>query len=144
MKRLIERDKGKAHILQMMCRDFFSKHDVSKAIVSISEDKLTRTGAQNKLLWLWYSVIEKETGQPAKDYVEDGVHKKGLHSQFKRSILPLVKYDDGDTKVPTTKTLKVKEFTEYLERIDREMVEFGLLLPRPSDVYWLAMGIKAP
>ncbi len=128
----------------MLCRDFFSKFDVEKAIVEIKEDKLTRSGAQNKLYWMWLNLIEKETGQPVKDYVENGVLVKGLHTNFKRSILGMIEYSDGEKKEQSTKDLKVKAFTEYLERVDREMAEFGIILPRPDDYYWLAMGVKAP
>jgi hypothetical protein len=45
-------------------------------------------------------------------------------------------------KIPSTKKLKVKDFAAYLERIDMEMSLMAIMLPRPDDLYWNAMGVK--
>ena len=57
MKRVIHRDKGKAHILQMMCRDFFSQNDVEEAVMEIKPNKMTRSQKQNSLYWKWISQL---------------------------------------------------------------------------------------
>ena len=42
----------------------------------------------------------------------------------------------------STTKLKVKEFKDYLEQIDILMSEYGIILPRPEDLYYESMGIK--
>jgi len=145
VKRVIERSQEKRHIIESMVVSHFSQYpDSDKAIIEIREDKATRSVKQNKLYWLWLKVIDDETGMPKLDYLEDGKWHKGLHTRFKCDHIDKEFYDDGSMKIPSTKKLKIKGFTEYLERIDRAMIELGIILPHPNDLYWEAMGVKAP
>jgi len=140
LKIVIERNKGKAHPLQMLCRDFFSSHDVTKAIVSISEDKLTRSVAQNELYFLWVDTyIRQELGY-------------SKHETHKALVEELLGYDvtvgfNGKevSSLKETKSLKVAEFSNYLAEVDRFCAErLSIILPHPSDIYYKAMGVKAP
>jgi hypothetical protein len=36
----------------------------------------------------------------------------------------------------------VGEFKDYLEQIDIFVSEYGIMLPRPEDLYYESMGIK--
>jgi len=143
MKRVLERNKPKREILENFVKSFFVKNpNCERAVVQIKEDKLTRSQKQNNLYWMWLGLIEKETGQPAEDYFDQGKWKKGLHYQFRRDYLPRQFYDDGEIKIPSSKDLNTTQFKDYLERIDMEMAQMGITLPRPDDLYYAAMGIK--
>jgi len=107
------------------------------------EPKTTsRSLSQNRLYWMWLKVIEDETGMPKLDYLEDDKWYKGIHTRFKCDFIDKEFYADGSMKIPSTKKLKVKDFAAYLERIDMEIAQLGIMLPRPDDLYWDAMGVK--
>jgi hypothetical protein len=143
--RVIERSKLKEMVFKTLVQDYFLENPkVDKALVEIKNEKATRSTKQNRLYWMWLSQIEKDTGMPKLDYFEDSSWRKGLHTRFKCDFIEKEFYDDGAMKIPSTKKLKVKEFANYLEQIDRSMAEMGLVLPHPDDLYWEAMGIKAP
>jgi len=145
MKRLLEKSKPKADIVENLIKGFWqNKPNCDKAIIEIKEDKATRSTKQNRLYWLYLGVVEAETGQPTKDAYEGAHWIKGLHTQFKYDYLPKQFYDDGAIRLPSTKSLKVAEFKAYLERIDREMGLMGIMLPHPEDLYYEAMGTKSP
>ena len=137
MKRLIERKKEKRHIIESMIVSHFSQFpDDEKAIISIDRDILTRSGAQNKLLWMWNKIIGDEIGH----------NKDDMHDKLVRKLLGTVEYTDFDGNITTraieTKTLKVAEMKDYLEEVDRFVGEYGIVLPRPEDLWWKSMGIK--
>ena len=137
MKRVIERKKEKRHIIESMIVSHFSQFpDDEKAIISIDRDILTRSGAQNKLLWMWNKIIGDEIGH----------NKDDMHDKLVRKLLGEVEYTDFDGNITTraieTKTLKVAEMKDYLEEVDRFVGEYGIVLPRPEDLWWKSMGIK--
>jgi len=137
MKRVIHRDKGKAHILQMMCRDFFSANDVEEAVVEIKPNKLTRSNAQNNLYWEWVSLVSDELGY-TKDETHALLRDKFLgYNEYKNKKGSEIK------ELRSTTKLNTKDFTNYLEQIDILMAEYGITLPRPEDLYYKAMGIKS-
>lgn len=108
----------------------------------------TRSQEQNKLLWKWYGIIEEETGQDVES----------LHMEMKRRYLvPILQRDDPKfaelvdsvielrknghhdsadrmrsiiLQMQTTSSLKVKQFTEYLEQIEKFALGFGIILSR--------------
>jgi len=141
MKRIIQRSKEKRHIVEAMIVSHFSQYpDAQRAVIEIREDKDTRSQKQNKLYWMWLGIINQETGMPVHDYFEDSKWHKGLHTGFKHKFLIRIEYEDGDIKEPSSKNLKVKEFKDFLEKIDMEMAQLGITLPRPEDLYIEAMG----
>ena len=136
MKRVIERTKPKQHILESMIQAHFKEYpDSDKAIIEIRDDKDSRSVKQNRLYWEWISVIGGELG-----YTKDETHAI-LRDKF-------LGYTETTTKLSvikelrSTTKLKVKEFKDYLEQIDILMSEYGIILPRPEDVYYESMGIK--
>ena len=137
MKRVIERKKEKRHIIESMIVSHFSEFpDDEKAIISIERDTMTRSGKQNKLLFLWNTLIGKELG-----YTKDD-----MHDVLVRKILGTIESKDldGNTTIRAveTKKLKVAEMKDYLEQIDILMAEYGIILPRPEDLYVESMGYK--
>ena len=136
MKRVIERKKEKRHIVESMIVSFFSEHqDANKAIIEITEDKDSRSTKQNKLYWEWVSVIGNELG-----YTKDETHAI-LRDKFLGYTETTTKFSVIKELRSTTK-LKVKEFKDYLEQIDMFISEYGIILPRPEDLYFESMGIK--
>ena len=136
MKRVIERTKPKQHILESMIQAHFKEYpDSDKAIIEIKDDKESRSIKQNRLYWEWVSVIGGELG-----YTKDETHAI-LRDKF-------LGYTETTTKLSvikelrSTTKLKVKEFKDYLEQIDILMSEYGIILPRPEDLYYESMGIK--
>jgi hypothetical protein len=137
VKRVIERKKEKRHIIESMIVSHFSQFpEDEKAIISIERDVLTRSGAQNKLLWMWNKIIGDEIGH----------NKDDMHDKLVRKLLGTVESTDFDGNITNraieTKTLKVAEMKDYLEEVDRFVGEYGIVLPRPEDLWWKSMGIK--
>ena len=134
MKRVIERSKPKQHILQMMIRDFFGAHDGNKAVIEIMEDKDSRSTKQNSLYWNWINVM-----------TETGYTKDEMHTILRDKFLG---YNEVTTKtgvikeLKSTTKLKVGEMKDYLEQIDIFASEYGIMLPRPEDLYYESMGYK--
>jgi ribosomal protein L7/L12 len=136
VKRVIERTKPKQHILESMIQAHFKEYpDSDKAIIEIKDDKESRSVKQNRLYWEWVSVIGGELG-----YTKDETHAI-LRDKF-------LGYTETTTKLSvikelrSTTKLKVGEFKDYLEQIDIFVSEYGIMLPRPEDLYYESMGIK--
>ena len=90
-----------------------------------------RSIAQNRLMWLWFSYLESETGQPAQD----------IHDYYCLKFLPR-DVIDLSTGVLTrvgghTSTLSTQAFTDFLNRVHSDAAtELGILLPSPDDPAW--------
>jgi hypothetical protein len=130
---------------------FRSKQAVCKEIqdlppgewdLTIKEHKTKRSNAQNKLMWVWFDIVkdwylEHEGKFYTSEQIKDGFQKLFLDME-------LVETPFGNMVRPQgTSTLKVKEFAEFLEKIEMYCVtELELILVRPDDLYWASMGIK--
>ena len=135
MKRVIERTKPKQHILESMIVGHFKEFpEDEKAIISITRDKMTRSGKQNKMYWAWLGVLS-----------ECGHTDKELHKLMKLQYLGYETTIIGDkevTELRSTTDLKVGEMKEYLDKIDNFAAELGIILPREEHLYYESMGIK--
>lgn len=104
--------------------------------VDIKLYKKNRSLSQNKLYWKWITRIGDSIG-----YERDE-----LHAIIADKFLPdeIVEYGGKQIKKDkSTSRLNTKEFTEYLEKIDRfAAAELGIVLPSPEDLYYEAMSIK--
>src|SRR4051794_40017933 len=73
--------------------------------------KSSRSLAHNRLYWKWLTVLAGETGHDSEE----------LHEHFKREFLgreyKVIMGTEFEVRKSTTK-LKVKEFSEYLMRIE--------------------------
>ena len=91
--------------------------------VTIKPYKRNRSLEQNSLMWKWYSIIADDLGYTTEE----------IHEEFMRKLLiPItMQTPSGLVEVYSTKKLKVKEMTAYLEGIERTATEMGIALPRP-------------
>ena len=117
-----------------------------------------RSIIQNSLYWLWNTVIAEELGMLKEEVHEDlkrrmlvpiyerddegyaaMIHAvRKVHTQgFKEDAKALF---DQIVKLTSTTNAKVKQFTEYLNEIERDMIGKGIVLPHPEDRYYTAMG----
>ena len=93
--------------------------------VTINPYKRNRSLEQNSLMWKWYSIIANDLGYTTEE----------IHEEFMRKLLiPItMQTPSGIVEVYSTKKLKVKEMTAYLEGIERTATEMGIALPRPYE-----------
>lgn len=92
----------------MLFQEFKQSHD--GAHVLIDEVKPERSTSQNSYYWFYLGIIERETGDNAKD----------LHEVFKRELLPpIFKVIRGrEYKLPASTTdLDKAAFGDYLDKI---------------------------
>ena len=104
--------------------------------VEIKPYKKNRTLAQNKLMWLWLTCIGDDIGYTPEEMYDIMVDK----------LLPDEYIEYGGKQIKKNKStsrLNTKEFTVFLEHMDRWAVsEMGIVLPSPEDLYYEAMGIR--
>jgi hypothetical protein len=128
--------------------------------VCIRPHKKDRSAAQNSLLWSWLTIIGAELGES----------KDAMHERYKEKFLvPIYERDNPDyaetieavrnvyrlgakqeamklrTRIillTSTTTATVAQMTEYLTEIDRHAASLGIRLPRPDDIYDVAMGVR--
>jgi hypothetical protein len=132
VKRVIERTKEKRHIVESMTVSHFSEFpDDDDAIIEIKRNLDSRSTKQNKLYWQWLKVM-----------TETGYTKDEMHVIMRDKFLG---YEEVTTKtnvirvLRSTTDLKVGEFKDYLEQIDIFASEYGIVLPRPEDLYLESM-----
>ena len=129
--------------------------------VEIREWKKNRSAAQNSLLWKWLTVIAAELGE-SKDEV---------HERYKEKLLvPILRRDDPDfaamigsvnavhargmkaeagalkkeiIRLTSTTDMNVHQFTEYLNDIEIDARNLGIILPHPEDLYNDALGRRS-
>jgi hypothetical protein len=105
-----------------------------KMKVEIKKVTSKRSEAQNKLYWMWVTIIANELG-----YTKIEMHESLVQSL----LLPEAKEIHGKmiTIWPSTTSLKVGEFAEFLNDIDVfASSDLGIVLPQPADEYYLAVG----
>lgn len=102
--------------------------------VEFKKTKKGRSVAQNALYWKWITTFGRELGYS----------KDEMHEVLTEKLLPTREITDLDgnelTVRTSTKSLKVEEFGNYLNDIDRLAAQQGILLPHPEDLYYEAMG----
>jgi len=90
--------------------------------IRIRKWRSKRSSEQNRLYWLWIGIMAKDFGYDVDE----------LHASLRAKFLV-----DHSAKLPlvrSTTVLNKKEFTQYLNQIERLANEFGLILPRPEDL----------
>ncbi len=85
-----------------------------------------RSISQNNLLWLWYTCLEDNFGQPKEDY----------HAYYKDKFLSREIEINGRVVRVTreTKSLTTAQMSEFMTKIQADAAtEFGVTLPLPED-----------
>ncbi len=128
--------------------------------VTVKLHQRDRSLLQNSLYWVWVGDIADEWGWTKNDvhrnfiknhlvkiYERDDegyagmleavrkVHRMGMIEEAKVQA-------DYILKNTSTTSATVKQFTEYLNDIEKDMISKGISLPHPEDRYNQAMGIK--
>ena len=105
--------------------------------VSIAKHRRIRSLNQNRLMWLWFTCLEHETGND----------RMWLHDYYVEKFLPpetyTVKSADGKVLKVITRRAKTSEldtlnFKIFLDKVkqDAELEFAGLELPNPGDKYF--------
>ena len=96
--------------------------DLSKPwAVTIEPYKKKRTLSQNDLMWVWNTIIAKETGNDI-DVVHETMKKKFLPPNVVNCFGETVDHR-------TTTTLNTSEMSEYLDKMRALASEMGIVLP---------------
>lgn len=106
--------------------------------VVIKKRRKDRTTAQNRLMWMWYGLISKDTGYTAEE----------VHELFKSRILGVEEKQimgEPVLVVKSTTKLTTQEFTDYLNAVEQAAHLIGITLPHPEDLYEYAVfGSRRP
>ena len=116
--------------------------------------KTDRSAAQNRLSFMWYSQLGKQTGHGKEHERNHCKWNYGYPILMAREdvdpvivkiyrILMRQPYEDrvdAMDMVDVTSLFKVKEFAEYLNSIERYAAQAGVALTHPEDLYWAAIG----
>ena len=101
--------------------------------ITMGKNKVKRSDSQNSLYWLWLTIIGDEIGYT----------KPEIHDALRAELLMPETYRDlqGATHecLPSTSKMKLGEFAEYLNAIERWASAEGMILPHPEDVYYKAV-----
>ncbi len=95
-----------------LLKDDLAHYNGKKVSVTIKLWSSTRTPAQNNYLWLYYNLIEKETGNLAAD----------VHEYCKRTLLSPVtkKFNGKEFIIPrSTTSLDKLQFSDYINKIEQ-------------------------
>ena len=104
--------------------------------VEIKPYKKNRSLRQNKLYFAWMKIIGDQLGYESEE-IHAIMADKFLVDKFVEYAGKQIKRDKSTSKLNT------KEFTDYLQRIDRFVAsELGIILPVPDDQYYEIFGIK--
>ena len=95
-------------------------------VVEVKKWRRPRSTNANRLLWMWYNCIAKETGKDPTD----------IHEYCKSVFCPRMELWDTKIRKSTTR-LDSAEFTRYLDQIEmwaRDTLD--ITLPRPDGIGW--------
>jgi len=107
----------------------------------IKEYKSSRTGAQNRLYWIWMKQVSTQMFEAGYALKSDKVWHLYFRQEF-LGIRPVEIMGKMLEELISTTELNTKEFTDYLEKIELYAgSEWSLVMPHPED-YREAMGIK--
>lgn len=123
--------------------------------IRIAQEDESRSLKQNRLAFMWYQLRGSITGHGK-------IHERCLCKRhygcpilqrddadfakfFHKAIVPLAYEQQLDAMeyVPVTSLMGVKQFAEYLNSVDQESVNQGIVLPHPEDLYWSALMLDA-
>lgn len=98
-------------------------------VMTIDKRIQKRTLPQNALMWMWFSCISQETGQPIQN----------IHDTYCSMFLlhPIVTHHGTTLFVPGhTSKLNKQQMQEFMEKVQADAAEMGIILPLPEDAYY--------
>lgn len=119
-----------------------------------------RSQLQNSLYWVWNGIVAEEWGWTKNDvhlhfikmhlvkiYERDeegyAAMLEAVRKVYRMGMIKEAKIQaDYILENTSTTSANVKQFTEYLNDIEKDMVGKGISLPHPEDQYYSAMGIR--
>jgi hypothetical protein len=101
--------------------------------VEIHEHKSTRSSQQNRLLWSLYDQIIKKGGEAMQGWGREDLHEFFLIHHFGSETRTLFG-KKRLTPVRRSSRLSKKEFSDFVDAIDRFMAERGLVLEMPNEM----------
>ena len=138
--------------MKYICRTQLDLENVRLNLLSMSLDKpieitikeyvKNRSHAQNRLMHDWFNKMSEHYFLTTGESYAPLAWKELLKEKFLG--FDMIELPDGTIKAITkhTSDCSTKELTEFLEKIDYYAVtELGLMLPKPDDLWWEAMGI---
>lgn len=129
--------------------------------VEIREWKKNRSASQHRLYWQWNTVVAAELGESKEE-----VHERNKE----RFFVPIMRRDNPDfaamigsvnavhaqgmkaeamalkkeiVRLTSTTQMNVHQFTEYLNDIELDARNLGIILPHPEDLYNDALGRRS-
>lgn len=152
----------------LIIRDFDTREEAALLVktlpvspihrVVVQPHRMDRSAAQNSLYWMWLTIIGNERGETKDDmhleykekflvyiYERDDpeyaemieavrkVYRAGMKTEAKQLQKQII-------ELTSTTRANVKQFTEYLNDIERDAFKMDIILPHPKDRYPLAMG----
>lgn len=149
--RVIAWNKGEINRAIRILTNWSGVSEKSQVEVIIRPYKRNRSREQNSLYWKWLTVIEAETGQD----------RESLHEHYKGKFLARIlvrddcKYAEMSHRVKkvrqdgmhdiadqmrahimfmtSTSVLNTKQFSEYMDLIEKDAANNGITLPQPDD-----------
>ena len=97
--------------------------------LTIERKKSKRTLSQNALMWMWFTCISRETGQPVQD-VHDTYCARFL---ARTAVTPR---GDIIRVYGQTSKLSTVEMTQFMNEVQEDAAEMGIILPLPEDAYY--------
>ena len=97
--------------------------------ITIKRANEKRSIAQNDLMWMWLSCIERETGTPKDD----------IYMYYcKRFLCKVIEVGGHQEKIYNTSSkLNKEQMTEFLNKIQADAAsELGIRLPLPEDRFF--------
>ena len=105
--------------------------------IEIKKYRKNRSNCQNRLLWLWLKVLGDDLG-----YHKDEMYDVVIDQCWPCGMEEVLFGDKKIIRQRKTSQLDTKEFTLFLEAIDRLACGLGIVLPCPDDLYYESMGVK--
>ena len=107
LSRILQRDKPKAQIVESQVKKFFKETNAEEAVITIKENRNTRTGLQNNLYWVIIKQVRLETRNS----------ESAIHDHLREELLE-VKYEEVAGKpqkvLKSTTELNTKEMGTYI------------------------------
>jgi hypothetical protein len=116
--------------------EYIRNIDIQKPYTAIFEPvKKKRTVRQNRLMHMWFKLLEDETGTSAKVWKD----------YYKRKFLTVYRDDCYGKEVETvqgTSELTTAELTSFLDNVRLDASEQGYYLPLPGDQCYDEFDLK--